>query len=83
MLPNAGNPYKRFQESKTPLNQIHIRTEEGRSIDMAEYSPVVAALETFHVFRAYVDVGDSDARKAIEQIVVEELKKDGALYGQA
>jgi HD superfamily phosphohydrolase len=80
---SSRNPYKRFQESKTPLNQIHIRADDGRIVDMAEYSPVVAALETFHVFRAYVDAGDSDARKAIDQIVAEELKRDGDLYAQA
>lgn len=71
------NPYKRFQESKTPLNQIHIRADDGRIVDMAECSPVVAALETFHVFRAYIDPGDQDVRTAIDHIVAEEVKKDG------
>lgn len=72
------DPYKTFQESKGPLNQIRIRGEDGQIRDVAECSPVVAAIEPFELFRAYIDEKDKDARLAIEQIVSEELgKSDG------
>ncbi|HEX4292819.1 MAG TPA: HD domain-containing protein, partial [Rhizomicrobium sp.] len=41
------DPYKRSQESKGPLNQIHIRASSGKILDMAETSAVVAGLEKF------------------------------------
>ena len=46
------NPYKRFQDSQTPPNQIHIM-QDGQPRDMAELSAVVASAEPFRVCRAY------------------------------
>lgn len=63
------DPYKRFQESKGPLNQILIRTASDEIVDVAEFSPVVAAIESFELFRAYVDGNDDEARVAIDGIV--------------
>lgn len=55
-------PYKRFQESKGPLNQILIRTAEGALVDLGERSKVVAAIEPFQLFRAYIASDDTKAR---------------------
>ena len=67
----SRDPYKRFQESKGPLNQIHIRS--GNTIsDVAECSSVIAAVETFELFRAYVI--DAEAKTQVEKIVKEELE---------
>ena len=69
----SRDPYKRFQESKGPLNQIHIRLA-GEISDVAERSPVIAAIETFELFRAYVV--DADAKAQVNKIVREELEKN-------
>lgn len=71
------DPYKRVQESKGPLNQLRIRSADGRVLDMAESSPVVAGIEKFKLFRAYVDEQDVDARDAINQILKEECERLG------
>jgi HD superfamily phosphohydrolase len=68
----SRDPYKRFQESKGPLNQIHIRLGE-RIADVAECSPVIAAIETFELFRAYVV--DAEAKAQVNKIVQDELEK--------
>lgn len=70
----ARDPYKRLQESKGPLNQIHIRAPDGSVRDVAERSAVIAAIETFELFRAYVDDNDEEAKSAISGIVTEELR---------
>jgi len=70
------DPYKRFQESKGPLNQIRMRTSSGKILDVAECSPVVAALETFKLCRLYAAAGDSEAMEAIEQIAGSTLKEN-------
>ncbi len=62
-------PYKTFQESESPLNQVRIRRQDGRIVDIAENSPALSALKTFEFFRAYHDHGDSDARDEILRIV--------------
>jgi len=70
-------PYKTFQESKGPLNQIRIRDMSGHILDMAEKSPIVAAIETFKLFRVYFADGDQDAKLAIERITNDVLKGGG------
>ena len=62
-------PYKRIQESESPLNQIRIRQGENRFEDMAGLSPVVASAETFEACRAYHDEDDTEGRDMIENIV--------------
>ncbi len=69
----SRDPYKRFEESKGPLNQIHIRVSGTHISDVAECSPVIAAIETFEVFRAYF--ADTEAKAQIEKIVDDELEK--------
>jgi uncharacterized protein len=68
------DPYKRFEESKGPLNQIHIRLDD-KIHDVAHCSQVIAALKSFELFRAYVDESDGEARTAVEAIVHDELAR--------
>ena len=63
------DPYKKFQESKGPLNQIRIEGPQGKLLDMAEVSPVVAAIEPYNLFRVYFDRDDKDAKIVVERIV--------------
>ncbi len=69
------NPYKRFQDSRTPLNQILIRLSPGNVTDMAELSPVVAHAEPFSLCRVYVFRDDTDAINVIENIIRTKLKE--------
>lgn len=71
------DPYKRFQESKGPLNQIRIRTLGSGTRDMAEISPIISGIEPFELFRVYVDEQDVDARAEIGKIIALELKGNG------
>jgi HD superfamily phosphohydrolase len=69
------DPYRRFQESKGPLNQIHIRVGNDSILDVAECSSVLAAVEKFELFRAYVDREDAVAEERVDKIVSEELSR--------
>lgn len=62
-------PYKDFQESKGPLNQIRIRTGDKELADLGKLSKVVAAIEPFRLFRAYVDADDHEARRCVNDAV--------------
>lgn len=71
-------PYKRFQDSRSLLNQILIRQGPIRGegvIDMAELSPVVAGAELYEVCRAYVADDDSEAREVVENILRTEMER--------
>lgn len=70
-------PYKPFKQTTGPLNQILIRVEGGRICDMAERSRVVSGVETFELFRAYVDKDDHEARAAVNAAIEEELGREG------
>ena len=69
-------PYKHLQESDGPLNQIRIKTTDGRQIDICEYSPIINAIKPFQLFRVYFDGSDAEARKFIEQTIKEERKNE-------
>jgi len=75
------NPYKRFQDSKTPLNQILVRVGEGPPTDMAEFSPVIAHAEPFDLCRSYVFRDDNQASEMIENIVRTKIAE--SLHGDA
>ena len=68
-------PYKRYQDSKTPLNRILIRVGTGEPRDMAELSPVIAGAETYSISRAYVFRSDSEARTIVENIMRTEIQE--------
>jgi uncharacterized protein len=61
-------PYKRFQESKGPLNQIMIK-HEGRLVDLGERSKIVKAIEPFQLYRAYVSPDDAEAEKFVHKTI--------------
>lgn len=65
----ARNPYKRFQDSKTPLNQILIRLGDSSPVDMAEFSPIIAHAEAFTICRAYTFRDDTTSEAVIENIM--------------
>ncbi len=69
-------PYRRFQESKGPLNQIRIKTSSGDLVDLVKRSKVVAAISTFKLYRVYVS--DDDARQFVEQTIGAEGRNGGA-----
>ena len=62
-------PYKKFQDSKTLLNQILIKYGDGKFEDMAHLSPVVASAETCEICRIYCNEDDTEARSRIENIM--------------
>jgi hypothetical protein len=63
------SPYNRLTETKGPLNQINIRTEGDKLVDLAERSKVVAQLETYKAFRVYHAENDMEAMDQINQII--------------
>lgn len=69
-------PYKRFQESKGPLNQIRIKSSSGELVDLVKRSKVVAAISTFKLYRVYVS--DDDARQFVDQTIDAEGSNGGA-----
>ena len=62
------DPYKRFQDSRTPPNQIHI-LQSGKPRDMAELSVVVGSAEPFRICRAYLGRGDTVTDGLLKNIV--------------
>lgn len=68
------DPYKRFQESTGPLNQINIR--QGKQIvDIAEASPLIHGLRPFKLFRVYYDPADAAAEQFIQQTITQKIKE--------
>lgn len=63
------SPYTLLGETKGPLNQIYIRTEGGRLVDLAERSQVVAQLQTYSAHRAYHAAGDVEAMRHIDRVI--------------
>lgn len=63
------NPYKRFQDSNTLLNQILVRDSSGTPRDMVDFSPVVRGAEIFTICRVYVFRDDTDAESMIGNIM--------------
>ncbi|MGO4447338.1 HD domain-containing protein [Phyllobacterium sp. TAF24] len=66
------SPYKPIEASKGPLDRINIRTSDGL-IDLKERSAIVAALQDFKLFRAYISPDDQIARDEITKVVEGEI----------
>ncbi|MBN1607751.1 MAG: hypothetical protein JW940_14030 [Polyangiaceae bacterium] len=64
-------PYKTFQDSKGPLNQIRVRTDDGSLVDLEQRSAVVRAIQPFTLFRLFY--ADDDAKRFIEQTIQQEI----------
>ncbi|GAB4519083.1 MAG: hypothetical protein Tsb0020_37610 [Haliangiales bacterium] len=69
-------PYKRFEGSKGPLNQILVRTTSGGVRDLAEFSTTVAGIEKFQLFRVYVDRDDHEAKSVIDASIDNALRRN-------
>ncbi|MBB4287235.1 HD domain-containing protein [Roseospira goensis] len=69
--------YTRLQGSKGPLNQIHMRSLAGDVVDIATVSPIVAAVEPFEFFRAYVGRDDPDAEAVVRTALDQETGGTG------
>jgi HD superfamily phosphohydrolase len=69
------SPYKPITETDGPLDQINIRTDSGRLVDLAERSKVVAELRTYKLFRAYHDEDDEEAEKTVNDVIQARIKK--------
>ncbi len=69
-------PYRQFQDSKGPLNQILIKTSSGELVDLFKRSKVVAAIGTFKLYRVYVS--DDEAWLFVEQTIDAEGSNGGA-----
>jgi HD superfamily phosphohydrolase len=74
-------PYKKYQDSNSPLNRILIRTGAGAPRDMAELSPVIGGAEIFSISRAYVFRDDQEARDVIVNTMRTEIQ--GNHHGNA
>jgi HD superfamily phosphohydrolase len=72
------DPYKPFQESKGPLNQIQIKLPSGTLIDLEHRSNVVNSIDSFKLDRVYIAHDDIESRSAVESIMREEVKNDGS-----
>ena len=67
-------PYRRFQESKGPLNQIRIKqSSSGALVDLGLRSKIVNSIESFKLDRVYVSSDDSDSRNFVEKVIKEEV----------
>jgi len=71
------NPYKRFDESKGPLNQILMKSSDDKLVDIAEQSSVVAAILPFKLNRLYVADEDTEAHEFVTKLIQEEGSKNG------
>ena len=71
----SRSPYKRITETKGPLDQINIRTDDGFLVDLAQRSKVVAELQTYKLLRIYHDGDDAEARSKINEIIDTRISK--------
>lgn len=70
------SPYKEMSEDpRAPLNQINIRTEGNRLVDLSKRSEVVAKLGTYKSFRVYCAEDDEKARKMLIDVMDAEIQK--------
>ena len=60
-------PYKRYQDSRTQLNQILIKQGDEQIEDMATLSPVVSSASAFEICRAYYFEDDESGRSMVEE----------------
>lgn len=62
-------PYREFQQSKGPANQIMVKTAGGQLVDIGDRSEVLRGLRPFRLFRVYVREDDTEARSFIDGII--------------
>jgi HD superfamily phosphohydrolase len=69
------SPYKALEESNGLLNQILVKTQTGSVVDLAEISPVVAAIRPYRCARLYFDPKVEDYSSDLNSII------DGECHG--
>jgi HD superfamily phosphohydrolase len=70
------SPYKEMSEDpKAPLNQVNIRTEGDRLVDLSKRSQIVAKLGTYKSFRVYHAEDDEDTKSKLIDIMDAEIRK--------
>lgn len=69
------SPYKKFDETKGPLNQIRVRVEGGGHVDLVERSKVVKAIDPFKIFRVYIADEDAEMKSWVESLINKETEK--------
>ena len=67
-------PYKRFQESKGPLNQIRVKVDDGSLVDLGVRSKIVRAIEPFRLYRLYLKREDDESEELIQKAIEEEIE---------
>jgi|SRR5579859_451714 len=73
-------PYRRFQESKGPLNQIRVKSPNGGLVDLGERSKVVGAIQTFKLYRLYVARDDQEAQRFVADLIKREAAGNVATH---
>jgi HD superfamily phosphohydrolase len=66
---DVRSPYKPLEESGGRLNQILVRTQSNRIVDLADLSPVVRAIRPFRFARLYFDPSLIDYSSDLTQII--------------
>lgn len=68
------SPYKDFQESEGPLNQIYIRLEDENEklVDIKARSEIVGAIKPFKFLRVYFAEDDHETIEFVEKLIKEE-----------
>jgi HD superfamily phosphohydrolase len=71
------SPYREMypEDPKAPLNQVNIRTEGDRLVDLSKRSEVVAKLGTYKSFRVYYAEDDEDTKRKLIEIIDVEIRK--------
>jgi hypothetical protein len=67
-------PYNQLEESKGPLNQITVKTQEGDLVDLRRLSATVRAVKTFRLNRAYVPEKGGESATLVERLVDEGVR---------
>lgn len=66
------SPYNKLDESKGPLNQIHIQDASGGLIDIVNLSPAVQAIDAFSMSRAYINPDDRETLEFLDDLIKKE-----------
>lgn len=70
----SRSPYKEFDQTKGPLNQILIRDRDRNLVDVKNLSPVVRAIKEFEGLRAYVSRDDQKIQSILQDAVAKGVK---------
>jgi uncharacterized protein len=69
---DVREPYRRYQESKGPLNQIRIKRGDAL-VDLGERSSIVKAIESFKLDRVYLREKAGESQGFVDKVIREEV----------